>query len=78
MAGNDNGAERSAEEWIAEFAKLASIDPPDRAQMGAILKLAATAAHASERTAAPMACWLAGTSGRSLDELNEMAERVGR
>jgi len=45
--------------------------------MGAILKLAATAAHASERTAAPMACFLAGASGRSLDELNEIAERVG-
>jgi hypothetical protein len=45
--------------------------------MGAILKLAATAAHASERTAAPMACWIAGISDRPLAELNEIAERVG-
>ena len=77
MAGNDEGVERSAEEWVAQFAGLVGIEPPDRARMGAILKLAATAAHASERTAAPMACWLAGASGRSLDELNEIAERVG-
>jgi hypothetical protein len=67
----------SAEEWVEEFAAKIGLDPPDRAQMGAILKLAATAAHASERTAAPMACWIAGTSGRSLDELNALAERVG-
>ena len=78
MAAGEESVERSAEDWIAEFAELVGIDPPDRARMGAILKLAATAAHASERTAAPMACWLAGASGRPLDELNEIAARVGR
>ena len=77
MAAAEGSVERSAEDWVAEFAELIGIEPPDRARMGAILKLAATAAHASERTAAPMACWLAGVSGRPLDELNEIAERVG-
>jgi Domain of unknown function (DUF6457) len=77
MAERDEAVERSAEDWVAEFAELVGIEPPDRARMGAILKLAATAAHASERTAAPMACFLAGASGRPLDELNEIAERVG-
>jgi hypothetical protein len=76
VAGGDAAARR-AEEWIAEFARLAGVDAPDRGQMGAILKLAATAAHASERTAAPMACWIAGISDRPLAELNEIAERVG-
>jgi uncharacterized protein DUF6457 len=77
MAAGDKAIERSAEDWVAEFAELVGIEPPDRARMGAILKLAATAAHASERTAAPMACFLAGASGRPLDELNEIADRVG-
>ena len=76
MAGSEE-PRRSAEDWVAEFAELVGIDPPGRGQMGAILKLAATAAHASERTAAPMACWVAGVSGRPLDELNEIADRVG-
>jgi hypothetical protein len=70
--------QRSAEDWIAEFAGLVGVDPPERAQTGALLKLAATAAHGSERTAAPIACWIAGLAGRPLAELNELAERVGR
>jgi hypothetical protein len=66
----------SAEEWVAAFAREIGIDPPGPKETGAILRLAATAAHGSERTAAPVACWLAGTSGRSLEELNAAASRV--
>jgi hypothetical protein len=72
-AGND---ERNAEEWVGGFAAAIGQDPPSREQMGGILKLAAVAAHASHRTAAPMACWLAGVSGRDLDELIAEAERL--
>ena len=67
----------TAQEWIREFAKEVDADPPGEDQMEAILKLAAVAAHASERTAAPMACWLAGVIGRDLDELIVEAERIG-
>ena len=42
-----------------------------------LLGLAAVAAHASERTAAPLACWLAGRSEMSLERLKEVAEEVG-
>jgi hypothetical protein len=35
------------------------------------------AAHSSERTAAPVAAWLAGVCGRPLDEANEIAVRLG-
>lgn len=34
---------------------------------------AASAAHASERIAAPLTTWLAGRSGKPLDELNAAA-----
>jgi hypothetical protein len=77
MAEGEAEDGRSAEEWVAEFARAIGAEPPSREEMGAILKLAATAAHASERTAAPMACWIAGASGRSLDELNQLADRIG-
>jgi hypothetical protein len=75
--GEETGKqERSAADWIREFAGAIGEDPPDRAQIERILKLAAVAAHASHRTAAPMACWLAGVSGRDLDELIAEAEKI--
>lgn len=64
------------DEWIEQFAGLAEAEPPSPGEVGAILKLAAVAAHASERTAAPVACYIAGMTGRSLDELIEVAEQV--
>ncbi|MDQ3319215.1 MAG: DUF6457 domain-containing protein [Actinomycetota bacterium] len=66
----------SAEEWIGAFARELGVSNPDPASFDAILELAATAAHASERIAAPIACWLAGASGRPLGELREIAARV--
>ena len=64
------------DEWIRQFSAELGVAPPDEEQVNAILELAATAAHASERTAAPLAAWLAGSSGRSLDEVNAMAAKV--
>ncbi len=64
------------EEWIAAFAREAGVAPPSVLEIRELLDLAGTAAHASERTAAPLACWIAGRSGRSLEELRAAAERV--
>ena len=64
------------EEWLAEFAEKLGLDPPTETEIDALLDIAATAAHASERTAAPIACWLAGRSERPLDELRDAAEQV--
>ena len=49
---------------------------PTEADREAVLRLASVAAHASERIAAPIACWVAGASGRPLSELIEVAESV--
>jgi Domain of unknown function (DUF6457) len=65
------------DEWIEEFASAVGTAPPSPDQVGAMLKLAAVAAHASERTAAPVACYIAGAIGRPLDELIGLAEQVG-
>jgi hypothetical protein len=64
------------EQWIEAFAQAIGLPQPDQDQVDAILELAASAAHASERTAAPVAAWLAGVSGKSLDEVNEAARRI--
>jgi hypothetical protein len=48
------------DEWVADFAAELGVDPPDAATVETLLALAGTAAHASERTAAPIACYLVG------------------
>jgi transcription initiation factor TFIIIB Brf1 subunit/transcription initiation factor TFIIB len=64
------------EEWVEQFAKELGMDPPEPGEVEAILELAAVAAHSSERTAAPVAAWLAGRSGRPLAEVQALAEQV--
>lgn len=51
------------DEWIARFAAELGVEPPDAGTVETLLALAGTAAHASERTAAPIACYLAGVAG---------------
>jgi hypothetical protein len=64
------------DQWLAEFADRLGLDPPTKEEVERLLDLAGTAAHSSERTAAPIACWLAGRTERSLDELDEIARSI--
>jgi hypothetical protein len=66
----------SAEEWLAAYAEKLGIEPPTADELEAILDLAAQAAHASERIAAPVACWLSAKAGRSLEESRVLAREV--
>jgi Domain of unknown function (DUF6457) len=66
----------TAEEWIRTFAEQIGRKPPDQEEMDEILRLAAIAAHASERIAAPLACYLAGTTERPVSQLITLAEGV--
>lgn len=67
----------SAEEWIDRFARELGVSAPTEEELAGLLELASVAAHASERRAAPVACWLAAASGRPPGELIEVAKRVG-
>jgi len=64
------------DEWIAAFAREAGVERPSAEEIRELLELAGTAAHASERTAAPLACWIAGRCGVPLEELRAIAERI--
>jgi len=64
------------DEWLADFCERLGLEAPSKEEVVALLDLAATAAHSSERTAAPLACWVAGRSGRPLAELGEVAKEV--
>lgn len=63
-------------EWISSFALRLGAEPPSASEIEDILAIAASAAHSSERLAAPIACWIGGQSGRSLAELRQIAEEL--
>jgi hypothetical protein len=67
----------TAQEWIERFAAEFGHDPPSQEEVDALLELAATAAHSSQRTAAPVVCWVAGQAGVSPRAAREIAERIG-
>ncbi len=49
--------------WLERFATAAGTVALTAEQTEAILELAGVAAHASERLAAPLTCWIAATAG---------------
>jgi len=51
--------------WIAAFAEALGVEPPDEATVQQLLDTAAVAAHASQRWAAPIACYLVGLAGHA-------------
>jgi hypothetical protein len=51
------------QDWLAGFATEVGTAPPTREEQDMLLELAAIAAHASQRTAAPITCWMAARAG---------------
>jgi uncharacterized protein (DUF934 family) len=64
----------TAREWIDGYAERLGVATPTDDEFTALLELAAEAAHASERVAAPVACWLAARAARPLDEALAVAQ----
>ena len=50
-------------EWVGAYAAAAGISPPSPDDVDVLLQLAGVAAHASDRTAAPITCWIAAIAG---------------
>lgn len=74
---SDSDAPRmSDQEWLAAFAERVGTEPPTNIEIERLLHLAGIAAHASQRTAAPVACWLAGRLGLPLDAAIREAEAI--
>ena len=67
----------NANEWIESYSRRLGVEPPSNDEFKAILELAAEAAHASERVAAPVACWLSARAGASLEQSLAAARGVG-
>jgi hypothetical protein len=62
--------------WLDRYAAELGAPPVANEDVEALLALAAVAAHASERTAAPVACYLAARSGVSIAEALDVARRL--
>ncbi len=66
----------NAREWIDAYAERLGIDPPSSAEWSTLLDLAGVAAHASERVAAPVSCWVAARAGASPEAAREAAREI--
>jgi hypothetical protein len=55
-------------EWTTAYAEALGTEPLSDDQIELLLELAGAAAHASERQAAPLSCWLAARAGVRPDE----------
>jgi hypothetical protein len=62
--------------WLERFSGELGITPPSDAEVEALLALASVAAHASERVAAPISCWLVARSGHSVEDAVRIAESL--
>jgi Domain of unknown function (DUF6457) len=63
-------------EWLSRYAAALGVDAPTAEAIDQILRLAAVAAHATVRQAAPVACWLAAQAAVPLDEALGIAVRM--
>jgi hypothetical protein len=66
----------NAREWIQAYAQRLGIEPPTNEEWSTLLDVAAAAAHASERVAAPVSCWVAAKSGVDADEALRVAQEL--
>ena len=69
-------ARMTARAWIARYAEAIGAPALSDDEVDTLLGLAGVAAHASERTAAPISTWLAGRTGLSPAAAKAAAERL--
>jgi hypothetical protein len=76
MSSESKVSQPTGRDWIDAFAAALGVAPPTEAEFTELLALAGTAAHASERIAAPVACWLAAKAGRDPISAHTIARTV--
>lgn len=66
----------TAAAWLDAFGAALGVAPPSDADVERLLDLAGVAAHASERKAAPIACWMVATAGLDAEAALELARTI--
>jgi hypothetical protein len=64
------------DQWLSRFAAELGVPEPTDQEIESLLALAGTAAHGSERTAAPLSCWLVGRAGLEPAAAQAAADRL--
>ncbi|MGH9102513.1 MAG: DUF6457 domain-containing protein [Acidimicrobiales bacterium] len=64
------------QQWLERLAGALGVPAPTEEERESLLALAGMAAHASERTAAPLSCWLAGRAGVAPDQARQLAKQL--
>jgi hypothetical protein len=72
----DSVADITGEMWLQALATELGVPAPTEQETTDLLALASTAAHASERVAAPLSCWLAARAGITAAEAQVVATRL--
>jgi hypothetical protein len=62
--------------WIERYAAALGLPVPTEDEAETLLELAGLAAHASQRQAAPVVCWLAARAGLTPAEALERAQAL--
>ena len=66
-----------ATQWLEGYAQRLGVAPPTDQEVEQLLELAGVAAHASERIAAPVACWLTARAQIEPAAALAIAQEVG-
>ena len=66
----------NARQWLDAYAQKLGVAAPTTEEFKVLLELAGEAAHASERVAAPVACWVAARAGLSPEDALARAREV--
>jgi hypothetical protein len=64
------------QEWLRRVASELGVAAPEDEEIELLLALAGIAAHSSERTAAPLTCWLVGRVGLELEAALALVKRL--
>jgi len=65
-----------AREWLDRYAAAIGTPPVSDEDLEALLTLSGVAAHASERTAAPVSCYLVARSGLPITDALAVARQL--
>ena len=66
----------TGEKWLRALATELGVPVPTEQETTDLLALASTSAHAAERVAAPLSCWLAARAGITAAEALAVATRL--
>ena len=72
----DRPDDRTAADWLTAFAARIGLPAPTQDEVDTLLELAGVAAHASERIAAPIACWLVGRTDLTPADALALAKEI--